>query len=248
VLEIDVGWGAAEAPAHDYEVRVALVDDRGAVTHEESFPLSPDWPTSEWPKNAVAWGYYLVHTSPSLPAGDYEVTLALADRETGVSRTQPLPVGRLTVSEAPCLFTIPSQAEEVVRADARFGDELRLLGYQLSRQEDLLTVDLYWRAERRMETAYKVFVHLLDTSTQVPVAQDDAMPRRWTYPTTLWSPGELVTDTILLLLQDVPSGTYGLALGVYDPETAERLPVIDAAGLLQPGGQLMFSQTVGIEE
>ncbi|MFC2031653.1 hypothetical protein ACFLWA_13115, partial [Chloroflexota bacterium] len=39
-----------------------------------------------------------------------------------------------------------------------------------------------------------------------------------------WLPGEYLTDTHLLQLPyDLPDGEYRLAVGLYDPETAQRL-------------------------
>jgi hypothetical protein len=91
-----------------------------------------------------------------------------------------------------------------------------------------------------METDYKIFVHVFDPATRVPVAQDDAMPRRWAYPTTFWGSGEVVDDLIPISLRGVPAGTYGVAVGVYDPATMERLPVTGGAGQLQPDGRLVL--------
>ena len=91
-----------------------------------------------------------------------------------------------------------------------------------------------------MQTDYKIFVHVFDPVTKIPVAQDDAMPRRWAYPTTFWGPGEVVDDLIPLSLKDVPAGVYGVAVGVYDPATMERLPVMDGGGQLRPDGRLVL--------
>jgi hypothetical protein len=60
----------------------------------------------------------------------------------------------------------------------------------------------------------------------VIVAQDDAMPRQNQYPTSWWAEGEVVSDEIMLSLKDVPPGCYRLALGVYDPQTIDRLTAI----------------------
>jgi len=238
VLEVDVGWGAIASPGRDFDVKLALAAEGDVVHQEETFPLSPSWPTGEWPANAVAWGTYVLHTHPSLPAGEYTVTLALVDPTTVASQGRQATVGQVAVRQSPCAFPIPPDA---VRTDALFGDDLRLVGYRLRHEGASLTLTLHWRAERRMDTAYKIFVHVFDPATQVPVAQDDAMPRRWSYPTTLWSPGEIVTDAIPISLVGVPPGTYGVALGVYDPETMERSPVVDRTGQPQTDGRLVLS-------
>jgi hypothetical protein len=80
-----------------------------------------------------------------------------------------------------------------------------------------------------MAVSYKVFVHLVDPTTGDIVVQDDAVPRRWTYPTTWWERGEVVGDTISLPLHEVPLGQYHLVLGLYDKKTGQRLPVYSAS-------------------
>jgi len=246
VLAVDTGWGATAPPGQDLHVALSLVSDRGITSPVEIFPLSPSWPTREWPANAVAWGYYTLHAPPSLPAGPYTVTLTLIDPATGEPQGQPAGVGRVMVSRSPCAFAVPPGA---VSVNALFGDALRLLGYQLHRDGTYLRVKLYWRSERRMETSYKIFVHVFDPLTGVPVAQDDAMPHRWAYPTTFWGPGEVVDDLIPISLGEVPTGTYQVAIGVYAPETMERLPAVGGDGHLQPDGRFVLpGETIQVGE
>ena len=99
-----------------------------------------------------------------------------------------------------------------------------LRGYDLRTYPRSLELTLYWEARQRIDISYKVFVHLTDTATGAIVSQDDAVPRRWTYPTTAWEPGGLVEDTIPLSLEGVSTGQYRIALGLYDMNTGERLP------------------------
>jgi hypothetical protein len=185
----------------------------------------------------VAWGYYALPLSPTLPAGTFDVELSLVDPQTGVSVGMPVSVSRLVVDTSPCPYAGPHDVEHV---DAVFGGSMRLLGYTVGHEERGLAITLYWRAEQRMDTDYKVFVHVSDPATQIPVAQDDAMPLRWRYPTSLWAAGEVVTDTVPIALDQVPEGDYGLAVGVYDPVTTARLEVIDRSGQVQPDGRLVL--------
>jgi hypothetical protein len=229
-LGVDVGWGATAAPGQDLEVRLALVAEDGLTRHEQVFPLSADWLTGEWPANAVAHGYYVLDIPPSLPGGDYAVTMGIIG---GRSAT----VKQVMVSEGNCAFPIPPDATYV---NALFGSDLRLLGYQLQREGDQLTVTLHWRSECLIATDYKVFVHVFDPAIELRVAQDDAMPLRWTYPTTFWNAGEVVVDAIPLSLEDAPAGSYSIAVGVYDAKTGDRLSVVDRAGQSQPGAQIVL--------
>jgi hypothetical protein len=236
-LGVDVGWGTTAAPGQDLDIRLRLVAEDGVTRHEQSFPLCADWPTGEWPANAVARGYYVLNIPPSLPGGDYAVTM-------GVAGGRSAPAGQVMVREGDCPFPIPPDA---VYVNALFGNDLRLLGYQLQRDGDQLTVTLHWRSERLIEIDYKVFVHVFDPATELRVAQDDAMPLRWTYPTTFWDAGEVVADAIPLSLADAPAGSYSVAVGVYNAKAGDRLPVVDSAGEGQPGAQMMLpGEAIGV--
>jgi hypothetical protein len=114
---------------------------------------------------------------------------------------------------------------------ARGGQAILLPAYQVQQDSaSSLRLTLYWQALRRMDVSYKVFVHMVDQSTGAIVAQNDSVPRRWTYPTTLWEPGEVVADTVMLSLDGVPKGRYRLQVGLYDPTNGERLPAYSHQG------------------
>jgi hypothetical protein len=236
-LEVDVAWGTTAPPGRNLDVELGLASADGVARTSAHFPIAGDWPAGDWPANAVAWGYYALPGLPALSAGVYDVTLALVDAEKGGILGQPVVVREVRVSEMPCTFPAPSGAVDV---QALFGDALRLLGYRLQQGEGGLSLTLHWRSEQRMERDYKVFVHVFDPATGVPVAQDDAMPLRWTYPTTLWGAGEVVMDVVPISLREVPAGSYGVAIGVYDPASMERLPVVDANGQVQSDGRLIL--------
>jgi len=108
-----------------------------------------------------------------------------------------------------------------------FGDQMALVGYTPEVAGDRLRVDLYWLALEAMDVNYKVFVHVLDRKETI-VAQWDGMPRNWSYPTSQWGRGEVFVDRIEIDLHGVEPGTYGLAVGVYEPD-GDRLPVARSA-------------------
>ena len=237
-LEVDVAWGTAAPPDRDLSVRLALVSEMGIEVLAPVFPIFPGWPTSQWPANAVVWGSYTLDTRSVSAPGAVSIALTVVDAETGAPLEPAVPIGRIALRSAPC--PAPALPESVLPTGARFGDALQLIGYRSIQGADVLAVTLHWQSVIRMDTDYKVFVHLFDPTTGVPVAQDDAMPMQWRYPTTFWDPGERVTDPIFISLEDVPPGSYGLAVGVYDPATMKRLPVVDRMGLLQTDGRLVL--------
>jgi hypothetical protein len=80
-----------------------------------------------------------------------------------------------------------------------------------------------------------VFVHLVDKDGIVRSQKDNA-PVNDTYPTSLWQPGEFVTDTYKLpLLPDLPPGDYAIKVGMYLAETGARLQVAGDGDLVELG-------------
>ena len=56
---------------------------------------------------------------------------------------------------------------------------------------------------------------------------------RGAYPTTLWAPGEVVVDEYDLVDParcTAPGIAYVIEVGMYDPATVQRLPVLDPTG------------------
>ncbi|MBC7238143.1 MAG: hypothetical protein H5T69_20045 [Chloroflexi bacterium] len=189
------------------------------------------------------WDYYRFYLTDNLPVGHYTLVLQVADRQGHTGEKKRL--AQLTIQAEPVLLADDPQARDV---DAVFGEQLRLVEYKLEHRQESLGVSLYWRAEQRMDTDYKVFVHIYDPANGAPVAQDDAMPRRWAYPTRFWWPGELVVDRFDISLREAPPGHYGVAVGVYDPADGRRLDVVRPNGSVSADGRLLLDETVVIAE
>lgn len=115
----------------------------------------------------------------------------------------------------------------------------------------------YWRALRPLAHDYKFFVHLVDRQGNLVAGVDhfpyearpdyrvtsvnfnpqlcpgcaDAAPsdypNRGLFPTSLWMPGQMLKETIMLP-PDLPAGDYTIRIGLYDPATMQRLDVDDS--------------------
>ena len=114
-----------------------------------------------------------------------------------------------------------------------FDNLVQLIGYDLDTRRvspgGRLPVTLYWQALAPIPASYQVFTHL--ESNTGPVAQADGIPVCWSYPTDLWQPGQIIADQHAILLpSDLPPGHYPLEVGLYLPDTSERLNVLDEAG------------------
>jgi hypothetical protein len=105
---------------------------------------------------------------------------------------------------------------------------IRLEGYALSPKSTPggeLLLALRWESLRPMQNNYQVFVHLLNANDE-KLAQRDGQPVQWLRPTSTWQPGEKIIDRYgIILPDDLPTGTYAIAVGLYDPVTGQRLPI-----------------------
>lgn len=118
--------------------------------------------------------------------------------------------------------------------DAYWGEGIRLEGYRLSDDEieagGILGLTFQWRALDRIDSNYKVFVHLLDEDGGL-VAQRDSEPVGGSRPMSSWDEGEAIEDNYgLLVPATVAPGDYSLFVGIYSPLTGERLLVGNKEG------------------
>lgn len=133
-----------------------------------------------------------------------------------------------------------SPDEIVTPSDVTFGTVARLAGYTVQGPDpavQMITVLLYWEPLARTQVDYKVFVHLVgptNPATGSPLwDQEDHTPLFGTFSTRTWpldsllrDPYHVLDDPVLALIP----GEYTVQIGLYDPATTERLPVIDADG------------------
>ena len=121
--------------------------------------------------------------------------------------------------------------------EARLGERVRLLGYTLAEEAiqagDMVRLDLFWQTDEPLAERYSIFVHLVDDEGRL-VAQQDSEPMGGFQPTNRWLAKEIVHDRAgVLLPTDLAAGEYHLLVGMYRPESGERLPAT-VAGTPEP--------------
>jgi hypothetical protein len=177
-----------------------------------------------------------------------------------------LPVGLAVATLALALFALigvlrPGYAPPVMHAvakiqsctqaaDLRFGDSIRLVGYDIDRDRvlpgDEVTVTLCWQALAPMDEDYVYFVHFLGPE-ESKVGARDTHPGLGRYPTGRWVTGDAFCDDVRLPVDaSAPApAVYDIAIGWYayemvdgdDAGTVEiaitrRLPARTADGAL----------------
>jgi 4-amino-4-deoxy-L-arabinose transferase-like glycosyltransferase len=233
-------WQAQQDLDEDYNVVIGLRGERGDV-----WPLWADrpvhgtYPTTNWTAGEVIKDRYGLTIDQDVPAGDYELELMLLNRDTqqpliASSGLLTISLGNLRVEAWERQFTIPAIQHPL---EVNLGNKVELLGYDLDRISakpgESLHLTLYWRALTAMDASYTVFTHLLDGASRI-WGQKDNVPKAGTYPTTLWVEGEIVADQYEIVVKpDAPPGQYVIEVGMYLPQSGQRLPVLDELGQVQ---------------
>ncbi len=106
----------------------------------------------------------------------------------------------------------------------RFGGRIELVGYEMAprrvRPGEAVVLTLYWRAIGPMEHDYTVFTHILEPP-QTIWGQEDRPP---TPPTSRWQAGKVYREIYTLRVKpETPPGFYEVEIGLYRPDTGERL-------------------------
>jgi len=201
------------------------------VVKRDSLPgtgnlLSTDWrPGQTWAEH-----YVVVIPPDASPQNVYPLLAGLYDP----AATQNLPaanvdgkpvdpvIGRIAISGPAQPFT----------PDYKLGEGIGLAQPRLQREGDRLQVCMRWLSLAPVSSDYQVFVHVLVSGRQEPFAQADFQPQKGRYPTGAWSPGEAVNDCAALDVSGLPVSGWRVALGLYDLDSQQRLPVRDTNGNL----------------
>lgn len=245
-LPVTIDWLICEKLEEHYQVRWMLAPMGGSETrpYEIITDLAPGSDPVMWVGSPAAFvqGRHRLDLPRDLPPGEYMLSVQLVS-ESGELLGDPYEVGTVRLEGRARSFDVPPLDRLL---EISFGDQLKLWGYSLTQSADALTLDVAWGAVSDPAKDYKFFVHLFDPATEQITAQIDTMPREYTYPTSLWVMGEVVSETLRLDLTGVPPGVYRIALGWYDPES-DRLPAFDAAGNLLPDGRVILDEIIEIE-
>jgi 4-amino-4-deoxy-L-arabinose transferase-like glycosyltransferase len=155
----------------------------------------------------------------------------------------------------------PALEEAMIRQPAAFAHGIRLRGFQIFdkegrtrldmkadpprlviKPEQEFTLSLYWQADAPTAQPYTVFTHLIAADGFNRTGRDN-QPVWGSYPTTLWQPGERITDKYTLTIPaGSPPGDHRLRLGWYQSDTQAATPVLDKNG--QPAADFMILDAV----
>lgn len=209
-LVLTLCWAIAEPVPALSDAELLLVDAAGRPA--QRWPLSA--PAGAWAAGDVVRGQWPVRLRADLPAGAYHWAASAAGHTTAF--------GALTVTAPERTFTAPALGR-VLAAGLGPATLYALAAPEAAQPGAALPVTVVWRAEAPWDASYHVFVHLL-TAEGVVAAQSDGVPAGGARATPSWLPGEYIVDARTVALPpDLAPGRYTLSVGLYHPETGERL-------------------------
>ena len=239
---VELCWeplGTTDVP---YEVFVQLLDlshlsdgdSPAAWGRRQTYPGLGNRPTDRWKLHQAFCDPVFIWVFPDAPT-PLGAFIEVGFSHPAQGRLQPIdtqgePIDLSIAGRVPILSTpIKSQRLQTqYTLDSAIG-----LVQAASSWGDTVTLSLTWQSQSAVTYDATIFVHLrgADGST---VAQADLQPLDGRLPTSLWLPGQILTDTISL---PVPANTQGpleLNLGMYTWPSLQRLNILDANGHPQP--------------
>ncbi|MFQ5595970.1 MAG: hypothetical protein ACE5HA_17655, partial [Anaerolineae bacterium] len=238
-VPVQITWWLQKLLERDPRPRLLLLDQTGEqIVHAQPVRVLADTPASHWPLGAYIAQSYRVTLPRDLLPGQYQIAVGLEDAGGWFA-----PDRFLTVTPSTRSFEPPA-LQHTLNVD--FGQNIRLLGYDLEQGPTVLSLHAAWQALNDVEHRYKTFVHLFDPATEQIVAQRDAEPLAGERPTSSWIAGEVVTDSFRISTAEVPAGAYHLAIGLYDATTGERLPAVGPDGGRLPQDRVVLEGAVTV--
>ena len=249
-LPVTLYWQGLAWMGDDYIIFTKLLAaDQSVYGGRDRLPQE-GYRTLYWAPGEIVADPFGVPVAPDAPDGVYHLNVGLYKRVNQQAHSLPLvqdgqvidatsiTIGPIKVGSAPPGVTLAEAAPQTP-LNQPFGDapHLTLLGYDLTDQDgrpiqhpdgkiESLNLILYWRSEAILPLDYTTFVHVRDGKGQV-VAQKDQPPLNGAYPTSLWDPGEIMADQIIVPLPADLDGSYELVVGLYDLKSGARLTIPD---------------------
>ncbi len=224
-LSFRILWRSDRPSLPDVTRSLSLEDDRGHQVSLVSGPVLPSFPTSRWSPGQILAERIDCQIPATTASGSYHLDLSVGRGARSVD------LGTVVISGPVRSFTRPA-----VRAPigARFGGFATLLGDRVdapsARPGGHLDVTLIWSATGTADKSYTAFVHLVDPAGKIQ-GQIDRVPVDGTRATDGWVAGEYLTDSYVVpIAAAAPAGQYRLEVGLYDPKSGARVPVVTSAG------------------
>lgn len=234
-LRVTLSWRALSPMPESYRVFVHLVGAKDASAGGvDAIPARGAFPTLYWKPGDALRDTYQFPIAPNALPGKYSLEVGLYPVGKPGERLMAVGSGddRVLLTVVKIAPREPVAYVPATRIGAVFADQIELIGYDLRTEQNQVRLILYWRANKKTESDYTVFVHALDASG-TRIGQVDRQPQDGNYPTSIWDAGEQVRDDYQLPITNYSiTSKYVLQVGLYPAgKPAERLLVATPSGM-----------------
>jgi 4-amino-4-deoxy-L-arabinose transferase-like glycosyltransferase len=248
IAQITLFWQARRTPSQRYKVFLHVLDgDNHIVGQRDAEPGGGARLTTLWEPGQVIVDRYGLPIHPATAPGEYRVEVGMYD---AAGQRLTTPDGESQVWLQPLVVDRPAAPAPVAAlgmqhaVEAEFG-ELALLGYDAYRlgfahepdvslrPEDLLHVNVYWRAETQPSGDWAVSIRLVD-----------ADEREWSsitaepvggYATSRWQAGDVWRGQFNLTVPgQAPPGRYWLHIQPIAPDGVPQAPFQSRPLVVEP--------------
>jgi hypothetical protein len=198
-----------------------------------------DYPTRAWLPMLPVRNRFTLHIPDDLPTGvSYQLVAMLWQGEA----MQSFPVNEsshptLLNNQIIVLAGIPALSATVADAPDnggyQFAEGFTLDGYEIPQTltvGDTVTARFWWSAANDIDTQLTQYIHAFNVETD-ELFVFDQQPFGGRFPTNDWIAGMRELDEWTFQLPtEMPPATYRIHMGLYNPFTGERMPVMDSSG------------------
>jgi 4-amino-4-deoxy-L-arabinose transferase-like glycosyltransferase len=156
----------------------------------------------------------------------------------------------MPVHARPPILTEEDLAGVQHRVDINFGDQIKLVGYELNGETwhpgDTLLVTMYWEALEDLDEDLWLFMRLVHRRGWDLVFKDGC-PSAGRYTTDFWKAGDIIPSVHRLKIpEDAQEHRYRLTLSTHPFESEEWLPVLNEQG--QVTGDIVILTLIPVVE
>jgi len=242
-LKVTLFWQVQKPVRDEYVMFVHLLDrDGNAIVGKDDYPMSDGVRTYEWRAGDLTWTQTTLELPANIKPGPYSLEVGFY-LEYIVKRVDTVDEAGQPNGDRALLQNL-KMARPVVQIPANatptqidFGDEVSLAAYRLDTLPDgtqPLRLSLWWRGLQPASVAWTEFFHLTPAADNTSlVGQLDHELTGGEYPPTLWDKDEVVEEQIEIQSGPLGAGQYDVWMGLYNPNTQERAPVLSGPGPTQ---------------
>ena len=223
-LPLTLYWQPLTRMSETYVIFNHLLDNK-----QQNWGGYDRWPQETSNTTLLVPGEVVVDTfslpvSADAPDGVYAIDIGLYDQSDPAASPLPLwrdgdlieqnsiRIGPVKVGGPP-LGVISSPHEVAPRQSLNVGlgepPVILLRGYELNPTAEELSLTLYWESLAQTPIDWSFFVHVRNEAGKTVAQMDGLAGRSSLYPTSLWDPGELIADEVVIPIpEELSAGQY----------------------------------------